>query len=53
MFIHFEGVAKEGQREWETQNLKQAPSSALSAQSLMQGSNPGSLRSWPKLTSDA
>ena len=29
----------EGQREKETQNLKQAPGSELSAQSLMWGSN--------------
>ena len=31
----------EGQRERETQNLKQAPGSELLAQSLMQGSNSG------------
>ena len=30
---------REGQRKRETQNPKQAPSSELSAQSLMQGSN--------------
>ena len=35
----------EGQREGETQNLKQAPGSELSAQSLMQGSNPQAVRS--------
>ena len=29
----------EGQREGETQNLKQAPGSELSAQSLTRGSN--------------
>ena len=33
----------EGGRE--TQNLKQAPGSELSAQSLMQGSNPGTVKS--------
>ena len=32
--------AGEGQRERETQNLKEAPGSELSAQSLMWGSNP-------------
>ena len=35
----------EGQRERETQNLKQAPGSELSAQSLMQGSNSQTARS--------
>ena len=35
----------EGQRERETQNLKQAPGSELSAQSPMQGSNAGTMRS--------
>ena len=34
---------REGQRE--TQNLKQAPGSELSAQSLMWGSNPQTVRS--------
>ena len=33
-------MGKEGQRERETQNLKQAPGSELSAQSPKQGSNP-------------
>ena len=37
----------EGQREKETQNLKQAPGSELSTQSLTQGSNPWTVRSWP------
>ena len=32
-------------RERETQNLKQAPGSELSAQSPMRGTNPGALRS--------
>ena len=40
-------------RERETQNLKQAPGSELSAQSLMRGSNSRSARSWPELKSDA
>ena len=35
----------EGQRERKTQNPKQAPGSELSAQSLMQGSNPRAVRS--------
>ena len=42
-----------GQRERETQNLKQAPGSKLSAQSLTQGSNSWTMRSWPELKSDA
>ena len=37
--------AKEGQRERETQNPKQAPGSELSAQSLIQDSNPLMVRS--------
>ena len=43
--------AEEGQRERETQNLKQAPGCELSAQSLMWGSNSWTVRSWsePKL----
>ena len=36
---------EEGQREKETQNLKQAPGSELSAQSLTRGSNPQTVRS--------
>ena len=38
--------AEEGQREKETQNLKQAPGSELSAQRQRQteGSNPGTMR---------
>ena len=35
----------EGQRERETQNLKQVPGSKLSAQSLTQGSNPQTVTS--------
>ena len=35
----------EGQRERETHNLKQAPGSELSAQSLMQGLNSWTVRS--------
>ena len=53
MFIIFERQtdrtsAGEGQRETETQNPKQAPGSKLSAQSLIQGSNPRTTRSWPE-----
>ena len=40
----------EGQRERETQNLKQAPGSELSAQSPTRGSNPLTMRSWPEPT---
>ena len=39
--------AGEEQRETETQNLKQAPGSELSAQSPMRGLNPQTARSWP------
>ena len=35
----------EAERERETQNLKQAPGTELSAQSLTQDSNPGTVRS--------
>ena len=47
-----EGRRKEAETERETQNLKQAPGSDLSAQSPSQGSNPQAVRSWrePKLT---
>ena len=38
----------EGQREWETQNPKQAPGSELSAQSPLWGLNPWTVRSWPE-----
>ena len=37
--------SREGQKEKETQNLKQSPGSKLSAQSLTRGSNPGTVRS--------
>ena len=42
---------KDRERERETQAPKQAPVSELSAQSLMEGSNPQTVRSWhePKL----
>ena len=40
--------AGEGQREGETQNLKKAPGSELSAQSPMQGSNSQTVGSWPE-----
>ena len=41
------------ERESETQNLKQAPGSELSAQSLMWGLNPQAVRSGPEPKSDA
>ena len=44
--------AGEGQRERETQNPKQAPSSELPAQSRMWGSNSWTVRSWPEPKSD-
>ena len=44
---------REGQRERETQNLKQAPGSELSAQRLTWGSNSGTMRSRPVLKLDA
>ena len=52
MFVYFwerdrVGVGK-GQREREIENLKQAPGSELTAQSLMQGSNSWTVRSWPE-----
>ena len=37
--------SREGQKEKETQNLKQSPGSKLSAQSLTWGWNPGTVRS--------
>ena len=40
MFIFERARAGEGQKERDTQNLKQALGSELSAQSLMQGLNP-------------
>ena len=40
-----ESMNKEGQRKRETQNLKQAPGSELSAQSPTRGSNPRTTRS--------
>ena len=56
MFIYFwEGErdriwVREGQREKETQNPKQAPGSDLSAQSLMQGLNSNSeIMTWAKV----
>ena len=42
----------EGQREMETQNLKQVPGSELSAQRLIQDSNSQTVRSWPEPKSD-
>ena len=43
----------EGQRERETEDLKQTPGSKLSAQSPTQDSNPRTTRSWPEPKSDA
>ena len=53
MFIYFwdrerQSVSGEGQKERETQNLKQRPGSKLSAQSLTRDSNSQTMRSWPK-----
>ena len=58
MFIYFwergrQSRVGEGQRERETQNLKQAPGSELSAQSPTRGSNSRTMRSWPEPKSDA
>ena len=44
---------EKGQRERETQNLKQTPGSELSAQGLKWGSNPQTVRSRPEPKSDA
>ena len=41
-----------GEEQRETQNLKQASGSKLSAQSLMRGLNPQIVRSWPELKPD-
>ena len=43
-----ESARGEGQNEGETQNLKQAPGSELSAQSPMRGLNSQTVRSWPE-----
>ena len=40
-----ERTRREGQRERKTQNLKQAPGSELSVQSLTRGVNPRTVRS--------
>ena len=59
MFICFWESARarvhtgEEHRDRVTQNLKQAPGSELSAQSLMRSSNPRAMKSWPELKSDA
>ena len=44
---------EEGQRERETQTLKQDPGSELAAQSPMRGLNPWTARPWPELNSDS
>ena len=52
LFI-FESECEQGRGgERETQNSKQAPGSALSAQSQTQGSNSRTTRSWQELKSD-
>ena len=52
MFVYFWEIdrewAGEGQRERETQNLKQAPGLKLSAQSPVRGLNSKVVRSWPE-----
>ena len=62
MFIYFDRERErererawvgEGQREGETQNLKEAPGSELSAQSPMWGLNSRTVRSWPELKLDS
>ena len=40
------------EREGDTESVKEAPGSKLSAQSLMQGLNPQTVRSWPEPKSD-
>ena len=57
MFIIFEGgretECEQGRsRERGKQNQRQAPGSELSAQSLTQGSNSQTMRSWSELKSD-
>ena len=59
MFVYFFGERERqstsrggAERERETQNLKQAPGFELLAQSLMQGLNPRTVRSWPEPKSD-
>ena len=47
-----QSLSGEGQRERETQNLKQAPVSELSAQIPTWGSNSWTVRSWPEPKSD-
>ena len=44
IFLRQRALVGDGQRERETQNLKQAPGSELSAQSLMQDWNSGAVR---------
>ena len=57
MFIYFwdrdRAWTREGQRQRETRNPKQAPGSERSAQSLTRSSNPQTARSWPEPKSDA
>ena len=64
MFIYFWEREREKERETEherggaekereTQNPKRAPGSELSAEGLMRGSNPQTMRSWPEPKSNA
>ena len=53
LFIFGRVQLGEGQRERETQNPKQAPGSAQSAQSPTRGSNSRTVRSWPEPKPDA
>ena len=48
-----QSISGGGQRERETQKLKQAPGSELSAQNLTQNWNPQTTRSLPELETDA
>ena len=50
--IHFWKTETVCEGERETHCQKQAPGSRLSAQSLMWGSNPQTMRSWPELKSE-
>ena len=53
VFLRDRAWVGEGQRDRETQNVKQAPGSELSAQSLTRSLNPWIMRSWPEPKSDA
>ena len=53
LFLRDRAQASEGHRERETQDLKQAPGSELSAQSRTWALKPQTVRSWPEPKSDA